>query len=158
MKVLMSNWVGQDFWQGASAHLRHLAASRSAPLSLRVVCLMSSKLLFKVGHEEQPLSSFLFQCFLITFVRADGTRDACVLIRGFNESKFYQSVKLETGRLETSWRTHLNFGRIASYNSCHDSFTTDLKIERKVSEKIDEVCHSWWNGVTYTCLLTHSKR
>ena len=44
MKLLMSSWVGQLFWQGASAHLRHLAASFRAPRSLSVVCLMSSKL------------------------------------------------------------------------------------------------------------------
>jgi hypothetical protein len=44
MKDLMSSCVGQLFWQGASAHLRHLLASFRAALSLRVVCLMSSKL------------------------------------------------------------------------------------------------------------------
>lgn len=27
MKALTSSWVGQLFWQGASAHLRHLQAS-----------------------------------------------------------------------------------------------------------------------------------
>ena len=44
MKDLISSCVGQLFWQGASAHLRHLAASLRAARSLRVVCLMSSKL------------------------------------------------------------------------------------------------------------------
>ena len=44
MKVLMSIWVGQLFWQGASAHLRQRPASFSAARSLSVVCLMSSKL------------------------------------------------------------------------------------------------------------------
>lgn len=50
MKDLMSIVVGHDFWQGASAHLRHLFASRNAPRSLRVVCLMSSKLFTKDGQ------------------------------------------------------------------------------------------------------------
>ena len=39
--------VGQLFWQGASAHFKHLAASLRAPRSLRVVCLMSSKFLYR---------------------------------------------------------------------------------------------------------------
>ena len=43
MNILTSICVGQDFWQGASAHLRHLAASLSAPLSDRVVGLASEK-------------------------------------------------------------------------------------------------------------------
>ena len=40
-------WVGQLFWQGASAHFRQRAASLRAPRSLRVVCLMSSKFLYR---------------------------------------------------------------------------------------------------------------
>lgn len=50
MNDLMSSCVGHDFWHGASAHFRHLAASRNAPLSLKVVCFMSSKLFSKLGH------------------------------------------------------------------------------------------------------------
>lgn len=50
MKLLTSIWVGQDFWQGASAHFRHLAASFKAPRSDRVVCLMSSKFFVRVGQ------------------------------------------------------------------------------------------------------------
>ena len=46
MKDLMSNCVGQPFWQGASAHLRQRCASNKAPLSVRVVCLISSKSFF----------------------------------------------------------------------------------------------------------------
>ena len=44
MNDFMSSCVGQDFWHGASAHLRHRLASFSAARSLRVVCLISSKL------------------------------------------------------------------------------------------------------------------
>jgi hypothetical protein len=47
MKALTSSWVGQLFWQGASAHLRHRSASHKAPRSDRVVCLMSLKSFFK---------------------------------------------------------------------------------------------------------------
>lgn len=43
MKLLMSNWVGQDFWHGASAHFKQRAASRRAPRSDNVVCLISEK-------------------------------------------------------------------------------------------------------------------
>lgn len=43
MKLLISSCVGQDFWQGASAHFKHLAASLSAARSDKVVCLMSEK-------------------------------------------------------------------------------------------------------------------
>lgn len=50
MKALMSSCVGQLFWQGASAHLRQRAASLSAPRSLSVVCLMSSKLFSSPSH------------------------------------------------------------------------------------------------------------
>lgn len=64
MKALMSSWVGQLFWQGASAHLRHLAASRSAALSLSVVCLMSSKFLSLLtqvcrGYSRCPVAGCL---------------------------------------------------------------------------------------------------
>jgi hypothetical protein len=40
---LMSSCVGQLFWHGASAHLRHREASRRAPRSDSVLCLMSEK-------------------------------------------------------------------------------------------------------------------
>jgi hypothetical protein len=43
IKLLMSMDVGQPFWQGASAHLRHRAASRTASASFIVVNLMLSK-------------------------------------------------------------------------------------------------------------------
>lgn len=46
MKDLMSIEVGQLFWQGASAHLRHLFDSKSAPRSVSVVGFTSSKLFF----------------------------------------------------------------------------------------------------------------
>ena len=103
MKDLMSNWVGQDFWHGASAHFRHRAASRSAPLSLKVVCLMSSKLFSKLWHELQFLSSFLFQCFLMTLVFADGFRDAKFLTRGFRESKFCQVCRTIIENVGKRW-------------------------------------------------------
>lgn len=48
MNDLMSSWVGHDFWHGASAHFKHLAASHKAPRSLNVVGLISSKLFVKV--------------------------------------------------------------------------------------------------------------
>lgn len=54
IKVLISNCVGQLFWQGASAHFRQRAASRSAPRSLNVVGLISSK--FSINFDQsQPL-------------------------------------------------------------------------------------------------------
>lgn len=43
IKALTSSWVGHDFWHGASAHFKHLVASRKAARSERVVCLMSRK-------------------------------------------------------------------------------------------------------------------
>ena len=46
MKALISNCVGHPFWHGASAHFKHLAASRKAPRSDNVVCLMSEKSYF----------------------------------------------------------------------------------------------------------------
>ncbi|CAG0921809.1 unnamed protein product [Notodromas monacha] len=41
MKALMSSCVGQDFWHGASAHFKHLAASFKAPRSLKVSSLFT---------------------------------------------------------------------------------------------------------------------
>lgn len=60
----MSSCVGQDFWQGASAHLRHRAASRKAARSERVVGFTSSKLLRNGGvdwtcHWRKGALSFL---------------------------------------------------------------------------------------------------
>lgn len=55
IKNLMSSWVGQLFWHGASAHFKHLAASFRAPLSLKVVCLMSSKFLYRLDSLVQDL-------------------------------------------------------------------------------------------------------
>lgn len=51
MNALMSSWVGQDFWHGASAHFKHLAASRRAACSLNVVGLISSKLFLRLQHD-----------------------------------------------------------------------------------------------------------
>ena len=51
MKLLTSSCVGQDFWQGASAHLRQRPASLRAARSLSVVCFTSSKFLKSVEHE-----------------------------------------------------------------------------------------------------------
>lgn len=51
MKLLISSWVGQDFWHGASAHFKQRAASRKAARSDNVVCLMSEKSFCKLGHD-----------------------------------------------------------------------------------------------------------
>ena len=59
MKLLTSSCVGQDFWQGASAHLRQRPASLRAALSLSEVCFMSSKFLKRVEHElKKKVSPF----------------------------------------------------------------------------------------------------
>lgn len=50
MNDLISSWVGQDFWHGASAHFKHLAASLRAPRSLNVVGFMSEKSSSKLGQ------------------------------------------------------------------------------------------------------------
>lgn len=51
---LISIEVGHDFWHGASAHLRHLAASRRAARSESVVCLISPKFLYSLPFEVDP--------------------------------------------------------------------------------------------------------
>lgn len=60
MKLLTSSCVGQDFWQGASAHLRQRPASLKAALSLSEVCLMSSKFLKRVEHDLKVKSGFTY--------------------------------------------------------------------------------------------------
>lgn len=60
MNDFISNCVGHDFWHGASAHLRHLAASLRAPLSLRVVGLTSEKLFSNEGHVCIKILSFKY--------------------------------------------------------------------------------------------------
>lgn len=50
IKALISNCVGQDFWQGASAHFKQRAASFKAPLSLRVVGFTSEKSFCRLGQ------------------------------------------------------------------------------------------------------------
>lgn len=51
MKLLTSNWVGQDFWHGASAHFKQRLASLRAPRSDKVVCFMSEKSFFSGVHD-----------------------------------------------------------------------------------------------------------
>ena len=75
---LISIDVGQDFWQGASAHFKHRAASRSAARSDRVVCFMSPKFLYSLPFSvpahlpwSQPAFCFWFRfqwalAFLLT--------------------------------------------------------------------------------------------
>ena len=65
----MSIDVGQDFWQGASAHFRHRAASRSAARSERVVCFISPKFLYSLPFSvpaHLPWSQPAF-CFWLRF-------------------------------------------------------------------------------------------
>lgn len=77
MKLFTSNCVGQDFWHGASAHFRHLAASRRAARSDNVVCLISEKSLRNGEQDDDTLdlSMLRFQCFLFTLVTVDGTTE-----------------------------------------------------------------------------------
>lgn len=42
---------------------------------------------------EHFLSALRFQCFLVSFVVADGTKDEYSLTRGFNANKFYSLTK-----------------------------------------------------------------
>src|SRR3989338_2559838 len=81
MKDLMSREVGQLFWQGASAHLRQRLASKRAPRSVRVVCLISEKSLLR----SQPAwQSFRFQCSLFFLVSEVGRKVAKCDTTGFN--------------------------------------------------------------------------
>ena len=102
MKALISSCVGQPFWHGASAHLRHLSASNSAPLSVRVVCLISEKSFFKLqpykvsrsvrllaprsGHNRRDRTVlhflFCFQCFFSLSVAEVGLTVAVACTRG----------------------------------------------------------------------------
>lgn len=86
----MSSDVGQDFWHGASAHLRQRADSRSAALSESVVCLISRKS-FSYGllpsvqlFVLHPFGEFLFQFNLFFLVSIVGMAFACVFTRGLS--------------------------------------------------------------------------
>lgn len=66
----ISSCVGHDFWHGASAHLRHLAASLRAPLSLKVVGLTSEKLFSNVGHSCNKVKiKNIYSSIFMDFVR-----------------------------------------------------------------------------------------
>lgn len=113
---LISICVGQDFWQGASAHFRHLAASLNAPLSLNVVGLMSAKSFSRSGHVCNNLlifwiyyfickptwhflSAFLFQCLLFILVATDGNKVEVDRTRGFKASMFCGNKLFSTNKL-----------------------------------------------------------
>ena len=52
MKNLMSSWVGQLFWQGASAHFRHLKEHKKFETFLEKKCLQSKLVISKVQELE----------------------------------------------------------------------------------------------------------
>ena len=74
IKLLMSSWVGHDFWHGASAHFKHRAASFKAPRSLKVVCFTSSKLLSNGPHVYKRIKTRLHLYF---HFQLDGQQRVC---------------------------------------------------------------------------------